>query len=334
MAVEWTRDSQAETLLKEKGVKYRIVKGVKLGKVLIKESLKNNARLDAPLDDDVVTDYAVRMQQPDARFPMPIMHERREGEYVLSGNHRVGAAELAEVPTIDIYQVYDCDDDLLLDDIVRTANRLHGKRQDREEALRHAYSQMQRFSLSAPDVALKFGIDEKALQRFVRADKIRVNLQLAGVGSAKDFSSTVLLSLGRLSDNTTVLREAAKAVGRLGLTVTECDDFVQEIRHAPKQESDQLATIGRFAATHEAKVRERRLEARKMPLKQSFTTKMRSLLKFMRKRNATGWPQLQVTGLAEQQELTHETAELQAYLSQLLGGPRVPKNASRKAASR
>lgn len=334
MAVEWTRDPQAETLLKELGVKYRIVKGVKLSKVMVQESLKNNARLDAPLDDDTVTDYAIRMKQPDARFPMPIMHERREGEYVLSGNHRVGAAELADEATIDIYQVYDCDDAMVLDDIVRTANRLHGKRQDREEALRHAYAQMQRFSLSAPEVSLKFGVDEKALQRFVRADKIRVQLQLAGVSAAKDFSPTVLLSLGRLSENTTVLREAAKATGRLGLNLSECDDFVHEIKHAPKQESEQLAAIGRYTAAHEARVRERRQEAKKLPLKRSFTTKMRSLLKFLRKRNAASWPQMQVTGLAEQQELTHETAELQAYLAQLLGGPRVPKSNSRKAASR
>lgn len=329
MSVKWTRDPQAEALLKEKGVKYRVVPGIKLSTIQIQESLRNNARLDAPIDDDVVEDFAFKMAQPNAEFPMPILHDRRGGYFVLSGNHRIGACEHVEEKTVDAYLV-DCDDAMTIDDIIRTANRLHGKRQDRQEALRHAYAQVQAFNLSIGDAAAKFQVPEQRLKNYIRADKLRVKLQLDGVTAARDFTPGVLLSLGRLSDNDVVFRETAKAVGRMNLKQKEVDAFVDEVRHAPKEQSEQLATIGRHSQRLQQAHKEAASEAKKRPIKTQFTSKLRALLRYMRKKNPTDLAQLQITGLAEKQEVTHDIAELQAYLGQTLGGPRVPRNAKSK----
>lgn len=326
MSVTWVRDPQAETLLKEKGVKFKVVAGIKLSHVLVDESLKNNARLDAPLDDDTVVDYSLGMQKPDAKYPLPIFHIRKNGNFVLSGNHRVAAAGLVGETTIDAY-VVECDDALILDDIVRTANRLHGKRQDANEALRHAYSQMQQFSISAQEAADKFGVSKKRLEGYVRSDKIRVKLQLAGVQAAANFTPAVLLSLGRLN-NDTVLREAAKLTHRRSLKLKEVDALVEEIRHAPAEESQQLATVGKQDQKLMIAKREAANEAKQRPLKASFTSKLRSLRSFLKRHNAKDLSKLQVTGVAEKQEVTADIAELQAYLAQLLGGPRVPRAAS------
>ncbi len=326
--VKWIKDPQLEAFLKERGVKFTI-KSVSLKDTLVNEGLKNNARLEKPLDDDTVTDYGMAMEQGKP-FPMPAVHHRRNGYFPLSGNHRVAAADLVGDRTYDAYQI-DTDDALVLDDIIRVANRWHGRRQSREEALRHAHSQMTQFSLTAGQAAEKFGIPEKSLQRFIRADKIAVKLQLLGVTQAARFASGPLLKLGQLEHSDTVLRESAKVSLKYDLGAGEIDKLVEEVKDAPNEESKKLAAIGRFASKIDAKRRAGGDERKQRPLKTRFTSSLRALLKLLRKTNPTTWGQVQVTGAADQAELKEEADELIAYLKQLMGGPRVSAERRKRA---
>lgn len=135
MKISWKPDQDGEALMKECALTWKIEK-VSVQAVDREGSLANNARLDAPLNDDVVIDYAQGMTNGSV-FPRVVLHRQKKGFRVLSGNHRTEAAKFAGVTELEAYVVTG-DDPIAINAFVRLANRTHGLRISTADAVRHA----------------------------------------------------------------------------------------------------------------------------------------------------------------------------------------------------
>lgn len=328
MAVRWIADLQMEEMLKSYGVSFRVEK-CNISNTLIKAGQRNNARLDvtAPVDETVATEYALAMEAGKP-FPYLVMQRLREGLFPLSANHRLAAMELLGETEYTAYVVTGDVTPMVIDDIIRTANRMHGRRQSTEEALKHAAAQRAAYNISIAVAAQKFGITEQQLSRYEKSEKIATRLRLLAVSGVEKLNSSALLALGKMEKTQSVLREAAKIAVKYALNAGEIDAMAKKVGEAKDDERSKLEAIGRYDGSTGSKKAEAVGEKKQRPLRTQFVGGLHNLLKLLRNRNATDWKHIQVTTVTDRTELSAETTELVELLNQLLEGKSAPRKAA------
>ncbi len=247
--IEWAADPAAESRVTRLGSKLVVSKGIKISEIDIHGSRANNARLDTPFNSDLALEYALSMESGD-KFPYPVLRRvdnKRYSYVVLSGNHRIGAAEtlLPKDGTIDAY-ILDSKDEQVAELVCRSANRWMGDRQSKEEAIEHARVLIERYNYTATHMSKVFGLHEKTLLNALRAEGVRDVLE-ANLVDASGMNRAVLTTLAPIDNNHEILRRAAQACIRYGLTAERTRPMVQEVKQA-RDERESLNVIGRWEA--------------------------------------------------------------------------------------
>lgn len=246
--IHWASDPAAESRVKRLGGTMTVLKGIPLKEIDIHGSRANNARLDTPFKEELAFEYGISMEQGD-RFPYPILRRKPKDKFkyaVLSGNHRVGAAEILHADVIDAY-ILESTDEQVLELVCRSANRWTGDRQTRDEAIEHAREMMTRFGFPATHMAKVFGINEKSLHNALRAEAIRDLLE-KNLVDASGVPRNTLLQLSPIDNNEEVLRQAGLTIIRNKMTIDQAKKMSQDIQ-AARDERGCLQAIAKWQAT-------------------------------------------------------------------------------------
>jgi hypothetical protein len=251
------RNPTFEQALEKQGVTFAYVEEVALMEIDAAKGLRNQARLEEPLDAELTETYACSYRDG-YEFPPLVLHRPgpRSKFVPVDGNHRLGAAHKAGKKTHDAY-VLETTDQQVLDRITWTFNNsVNGKRLTREECLEHAISFVQKYGYTAVAAAKEWGVPPWQVQRGIRVNGVRNVLSSGGVRPCAALSDEVLNTLAPLEDvGEDVLVEAGKVVGQTGISIKECEELVKDVKRAKTHEA-KVKVVQDFAQSPVAKQRQ------------------------------------------------------------------------------
>lgn len=244
MSVKWTTDPVLESKLRQLGVSFKLETGISMSGIDVHGSRKNNARLRTEWNEELSVEYGVAMADGDA-FPAVVLRATEGGFkfFVLSGNHRVGAAKLLDETTIDAYLI-ESSDEMVFQIITRAANRWMGDRQSKDEAVEHARELIRRYGRTQTEMARLFGLKPAWLAKALRAEDVRDDLGRLGIENHA-MPRSVLEQLSKLTDNERVFRKAGYLAASYSLSGDRVRDLAAAV-DAQRTESDQIDAIKMF----------------------------------------------------------------------------------------
>jgi hypothetical protein len=309
---QWIDDVKAESTLKELGVQFKSGK-LNLADVNWKKTLENFGRTGRALNQDRVEDYALGLLEGD-KFPRPIAINTKDGIVIYAGVHRTKAAVAAELKAIGVYYA-----DPQLEHQIRmlagVTNRKEGLGTTREEATAQAAHICQEFGLLPKDVAKRYRVNPKTVEKKISVDNVR--RKCAEAGFKGSLPETVYAALFKLTKNYTVLCKAAEHIQKYKVASTECPSFTKSIL-VGKTESEQLAVIDKDARRRSVATNGHAPRGRMPSLRRTTFLKLfRGLLRYA---TTLTFEQLQVEKESdEHKELRKEWRELRSRLNKILG---------------
>lgn len=221
----------------------------------IAKALRNQARLETPLDADLVETYATAMKAGD-QFPPLVLWRAGRGRYIpIDGNQRLAAKFKCEHATTDAYIVKTADQ-MIADRLTWSFNNLvNGKRISQEEALQHAVAFVRKYGLSQAAAAKEWGIPEARVRNACRSADLRDKLESQGVKRSAEMTDDRLLRIApleKLGDD--VLALGAAAVIENGLTHEQCQEMTKRAA-AAKTHDAKLQAVAEYTLSEEVKVR-------------------------------------------------------------------------------
>jgi hypothetical protein len=250
-----------EQALNNEGVEYVYLEKVPIDDINAAAGLRNQARLDEPVDDALQNNYADRMKAGD-QFPPLVLHRpSQRGKFVpLDGNQRLGASNRPGVGKKwwDAYLVQ-CDDPVVIDRITWTFNnKVNGKRLTPEEAMEHALTFVMKHGWEILAAATQWGVNKSTLANRLSQERVRIVLDKNKVHRGASFSSDHykrLAPLLRLGED--VLTQVGKVVASAGLSTTDCALVVDDVMNA-KTTAAKARVVNNLASCE--LVRQRRAE--------------------------------------------------------------------------
>lgn len=188
------RNPTYEQALNNQGVKWDYLEKVALSEINETKSERNQARLQVPVDKDLIAEYAAHRRRGD-QFPPLVAWRPKTGnsKYILiDGNQRTKAFHDAGDKHADMYFV-DTQDQLIIDRLTWGFNNLvNGRRLSPDEVLEHAISLVRKHGMPQKQAAEESGIHVKKLSTALRHLEIRETLQRHNIkGEAKLPDKTV-----------------------------------------------------------------------------------------------------------------------------------------------
>lgn len=245
-----SRDPRVENWLGTMEVEWRYEESVPCASINKTASAMNPGRLGVRLDPSFVDLYAQSMMAG-AQFPAIILAQTQsQGLIVVTGLHRLSAADKIERKTFDAY-ILSVHDVALLDTLIRSANSIEGYGVGPEERLEQAKFLVRKYDLSKADVARRFGLAESTLNHALTLDQTRENLARVGV----DVARLKQIHLYRLAPlhNLNIAKAAAQIATDYNLTEDELEEVIFPARKATT-EADALLLLGKarmeIAKTH------------------------------------------------------------------------------------
>lgn len=198
MSIRWRRDDLAEDLLNRLGLIWE-EKAIRLDSIDWGESLNNGARLDQPIIEELVEDYAMAMLDGSA-FPKPVVHSYRgKSPVILSGNQRLESAKrVAKDDAVPVYFLT-TEDKLKADLFLRMANVALGERSSRENRFQQAIYAVRVLGISMTDASKMFLVSDSAISLRIRSQDIRRELDKANVPNAEMLTMSHCHELGKLN---------------------------------------------------------------------------------------------------------------------------------------
>lgn len=248
----WHKDVSVEQMLTEIGIPFSYKVGIQIRQLQIKESLRNNARMSLPLDEDVVAKYAHDMSRG-VSFPAPVITgngfllsgnlKNKVGDgFVFAGNQRTNAAMKAGWTTVDAYVVPSCSEEQM-DDFIRRDNTRHGKTTSEEEKIQACVWLHRKHGRSLKELCFQyFGDNTKLYARIVNANMARtVADRLLERHIQANLPQSSLVVMNPIPDSN-VLCETYRLASDYGLNAAEIDGLVSDVC-AKKSESERLAVV-------------------------------------------------------------------------------------------
>jgi hypothetical protein len=236
--VGFFRDQRTEQWLDRSRVPWEYRQNVLLAQVDQAASLRNQARLDEPLNRDRVTEYAVLMLDG-VEFPALIAYQGQKGWVIISGNHRYAAAKEADTPTVDLYHATTADTDLYVRELLtRTANIIEGKGlTNADERMEHAVQMCRTSGRSHAVIGREFNIPESTLANRLR--RMATDERLVKLGVAPDkLPQITRFTLARIY-NDMVLKQTAELALTAKLSEGEVRVLAKELETI-RTEADQI----------------------------------------------------------------------------------------------
>lgn len=249
------RNTNYEHILTTQGCGFTYVESIALMDIDLLKGLRNQARLEKPIDDDLVADYATAMKAG-AQFPPVVLWRPGRGRWIpVDGNQRLAAIGKCEKVTTDAY-LLDTTDQMIADRISWTFNNaVNGKRLTKQECLHHAMTFVRKYGVSQEQAAREWGISPSTLRFATRAANLRDKLEkieVANLNRLDDDRLSRISPLERLGDD--VLSLGAAAVIENGLTQDQVNQMVADVGKARTHEK-KIEAIVAFTKSEEAKVR-------------------------------------------------------------------------------
>lgn len=248
------RSPTYEQALNNQGVPWSYEEKVPIEGIDLAKGLRNQARLENPLDEEVVSFFADRMTAGD-KFPPAILWRPGSGRYIpVDGNHGLAARVKCRFKLTDAY-ILGTKDAQVADRIAWTFNNLvNGRRNTEEEGLQHAMDFVRKYGWAVDTAAKEWGI---------KGWKLRDRLKVAEVGDAIDrhkvkrtpsLTDPKLLSLAPLmSVGEDVMARAAEVVATSGVSEKDVDTLVKDVRRA-KTHDEKLKAVDEFAQSEKVTV--------------------------------------------------------------------------------
>jgi hypothetical protein len=239
-------DARIEHWLSSEGVKWEYLAAVPITAIDIEASKRNQARVNAPILDDLVERYTLAYIDG-SEFPALIAYRADSGRLVLlDGNQRLTAAIDAERADVDVYLCSELNDERRTS-ICWTANGLNGDAGSALDRLLQAKAFHLRYpGLPKNEVARRFRIKRETFERELRGDEVGDRLRQFGL----DPDVISLTNKDRLHSyigSDVQFREAAKLIQEAGLKGGMAAEFWSDIRRA-RNEKDALAVIENWRA--------------------------------------------------------------------------------------
>jgi uncharacterized DUF497 family protein len=240
--MKWVKDPKIEANLRALGIQFD-TEQVLLNNIDREESMRRQVRLQGRLVDEWVLEMAEAMEKPEAAFPMPILQKWRKGVYFIwSGNHRIGAAELVNLETVDAY-VITITDPRMMDILPRVVNSWEGHGLSRDERIINARFLIEKHGITAADAAKMFGLKAEAIWVSKRIDEAKTRIHAHGIDT-KTFSKSLLSKFATLN-NDNVISAAARIINDHEVKGLEAMNIIDDIR-SKNTELQQLAEVARW----------------------------------------------------------------------------------------
>jgi hypothetical protein len=241
------RSNFYEQHLGRSGVSWSYVEKIPLDEIDAEKSLRNQARLVTPLDDELVESYAAAMTDG-VEFPPLVLVRPGRGRYVLvDGNQRLAAAKRAKRKHFDGY-VLDTKDQAVVDRLTWTWNNAtNGRRLSPEEALEHAVSFVRRYGMEVPTAAREWGVSKDRLWDRLKVAELQEALDRQNVKRTPSLSDDKLKRMSPLLPlGEDVLAKAATVVATAGLGYDDVQELVRQVKRQPTNEA-KVKAIDAFA---------------------------------------------------------------------------------------
>lgn len=216
-------------------------------------SLRNQARLGDPLDQDVVERYAEAMRG-DAVFPAVVAWKAKTGYVVIDGNHRWAAARDAE-RDLAVYEVKARAQTITA--MTFEANVRHGKPTSDEERVHHALYLIDN-GMTQKEAAGRMAVPLSKVKKALQATEAQRRADSAGI-SRRDWEAIPDSARNRLMSLTTdeALVEAVKLFHDAGLLAPEVFDIVSKINDT-KSTRQQLAILANLRDVFSDRIQDRK----------------------------------------------------------------------------
>lgn len=235
------KDPRIENWLTTEGVKWDYLDGVALSEIDVEASKRNQARVNAPIIEDLVERYALAYIDG-SEFPALIAWRADSGRLVLlDGNQRLAAAIDLDQKAIDVYVCSELTEEKRFA-ICWTANSLNGDPGSPLDRMLQAKQYHLRYpGLPKNEVARRFRIKSEKFERELRSDEVGARLNQFGL-DPEAISLTNKDRLHAYIASDVQFREAAKLIQEAGLKGGLAAEFWADIRRA-RTEKDALAVI-------------------------------------------------------------------------------------------
>ena len=246
------KNAQVEDWLRSHGVTdFEYEEALALSSVDADESLRNQARVFAPLDEEQAIIYAEAMAKGD-EFPPIVAYRRPRSKKVviIDGNHRFKAAELADKGTLSAYVLKNPSREQTA---VMTfdANTKHGKPTSLKERIIQAAWLVQTQNAKPSEAARALSIPAQPLYQHLKAQDTEARMKALGIKPPG--STHQLKRLGHIRSDV-VLAKAAELVQQSRMGYDASSELVTSINRY-RSEADQLAAVERFAKEYEGVIR-------------------------------------------------------------------------------
>lgn len=216
-----------EQALTKQGVEWEVLDKVPLLEINTHKGLSNQARLETPLDEDLVARYEAGYRAQD-KFPPLVLWRPGRGKYVpIDGNQRLEACRRANYKYHDAYLVK-CDDPKVIDRLTWGFNNLvNGKRLRPEESLEHAVSYCRKYGATVKESAEEFGVSAGKVRERLAQMEVQDALDRQKVKRGPTLDGSVMSKLSPLLKvGEDVLALAARAVAEAGLRQDDVEEIV------------------------------------------------------------------------------------------------------------
>lgn len=231
------RSAAIEQALKNQGVEFTYLPRVEREQIDSNKGLRNQARLELPLDDELVKDY-VTMRKDGMEPPALVLWRPGKGKYIpADGNHRIAAGDEEDVKEYDAY-VLSTTDPMVVDRISwRINNLVNGKQNTRAEILEHAKTFVRKYGQLQKEAAKEWGISFGVLSASLRVDEIR-NQLLAAAVPARKIPDDKIRALAPFQDmGEDLLVAAANLTMECGLKAEDIRSMLEKVRRARTSEA-------------------------------------------------------------------------------------------------
>ena len=234
-----TTPDMVTAMLGRYGFQYELVT-ITVAEVDRKKSELNQARISKPIDEDQVLLYAEAMRNGDV-FPPVVVYKSLTGYIVMDGNHRVGAADIADVPNFQAF-VVKSPTPAEIQSFTYEANTKHGMPTSLQDRLRQAIHLISK-GVSAPSAAKQLGLPINQLRHAIDQYQAEKRFESLGVKKFALLSQTARRRLDSIHSDV-ALRAAAELSLDASLTGDDLNTFIKEINNI-RSEREQLAFIAR-----------------------------------------------------------------------------------------
>jgi len=233
------RDAKTENYLERGGYAWRFVENYQLSRINLAAEAANPARLGRRREDDRIIKMATAMTDG-VPFPAIVVFANEDAPHdsLVTGLHRVTAADLASIEVLDAYVVVEHDvyRRALLP---RSINVIEGKASTLAEDLAQIAELIRLFpNASQADLAAAFGVKQPLISDHLKLIEQEERANRLGVGDvwARITQQGIRMRLGRIN-NDVVFAMAANAVEQMRLTGRAADDLIDNVRKARTEQS-------------------------------------------------------------------------------------------------